>query len=123
MGVVHHANYATYYEQARTEFLRSFGTTYREIEATGIMMPVLEVSMQYFAPAVYDDLLTVRITLPELPGARMTFEHEVFNESGKLLNRGKVVLAFMDSSTRRACRAPKWFLDILRPYFEGEQVF
>ena len=117
MGVVHHANYATYYEQARTEFLRGFGTTYREMEAAGVMMPVLEVSMQYFAPAVYDDLLTVRIRLSELPKVRITFEHEVFNEAGQLLNKGKVVLAFMDSATRRACRAPLWFVDVLRPWF------
>ena len=118
MGVVHHSNYVVYYEQARTEFLRSFGTTYREMEAAGVMMPVVEVAMQFLAPALYDDLLTVRIRLSELPKVRITFEHEVFNEAGTLLNTGKVVLAFMNSTTRRACRAPQWFVDVLRPCFE-----
>ena len=117
MGVVHHSNYVTYYEQARTEFLRSFGTTYRQMEEQGVMMPVMEVSMKYFNPAHYDDLLTVKITLAELPTARMIFDHEIFNEAGELVNTGRVVLAFMNARTRRATRAPKSFVDLFSEHF------
>lgn len=118
MGIVHHSNYVTYYEEARTELLRTMGTTYRALEESGVMLPVLEVNMKYYTPARYDDLLTVRITLAELPAAKMIFEHEVFNEAGELINTGTVKLAYMNASTRRACRAPQWFLDIFTPYFE-----
>ena len=113
MGFVHHSNYVNYYEVARTEMLREFGTSYKELEDEGIMMPVMEVSMKYLRAAHYDDLLTVRITLTELPIVKMVFEHEVYNQNGELLNTGKVVLAFMNSKTRRACRAPKWFAELL----------
>lgn len=119
MGVVHHSNYVNFYETARTEMLREFGTTYRHLEETGVMLPVLEVTMRFFTPAVYDDLLTVRITLSELPAAKMIFDHEVYNEAGDLVNTGRVVLAFMNAEKRRACRSPKWFLDIFAPFFEG----
>ncbi len=118
MGIVHHSNYVVYYEQARTEMLRQFGTTYRDLEASGVMLPVLEVGMKYYTPARYDDLLTVRIIMRELPTVKMVFEHEVYNQAGELINTGRIVLAYMNAATRRACRAPKWFLDIFAPHFE-----
>ncbi len=118
MGVVHHSNYVNYYEVARTEMLRAHGTTYKELEETGVMLPVHEVAMNYFAPALYDDLLTVRLTMRELPGVKMTFEHEILSEQGTLVNTGRVTLVFMNAETRRACRAPQWFLDLFRKYFE-----
>jgi acyl-CoA thioester hydrolase len=117
MGVVHHSNYVNFYEAARTEMLRGMGMTYKEMEARGVMLPVREVRMQYFTPAVYDDLLTVKIVLDELPAAKMHFRHEVYNEAGELVNKGEVVLAYMNAATRRACRAPEWFLEIFREYF------
>ncbi len=117
MGIVHHSNYVNYYEVARTEMLREFGTTYRTMEERGVMLPVHAVEMQFYRPAYYDDLLTVRISLPKLPQVRLRFEHEIFNEAGELLNTGSVELAFVDSQTRRPCRAPRWFVDLLAPYF------
>lgn len=118
MGVVHHSNYVTYYEEARTEMLRELGATYRQLEDSGIMLPVAGVEMKFYTPALYDDLLTVRTTLMELPAAKMLFEYEVRNEKGELVNTGNVKLVFMDAARRRACRAPGWFLDIFRPFFE-----
>lgn len=117
MGVVHHSNYVNYYEVARTEVLREMGTTYRELEQSGVMLPVHEVSMNFFSPALYDDLLTVRITLREMPTVRMIFDHEILNESGELVNRGCVTLVFMNAATRRACRAPGWFAGLFAQYF------
>lgn len=62
MGIVHHSNYVRYYETARTEMLREFGTTYQEMEREGVMLPVLDVQSHYITPAYDDDLLTVRVT-------------------------------------------------------------
>ena len=117
MGVVHHSNYVNYYESVRTEMLREQGTTYKELEATGIMMPIHEVKMNFYAPAFYDDMLTVKLIMKQRPGATMRFEHEIFNEQGDLINTGYVVLAFMNAATRRACRPPKQLVDIFAPYF------
>ena len=116
MGVVHHSNYVNFYESARTEMLRECGTTYREMEEAGVMLPVMEVTQKFYAPARYDDLLTVKLKLAELPKVRLVFDHQVYNEAGQLVNTGRVVLAFMDRETRRACRAPGWFVDVLKQH-------
>lgn len=114
MGVVHHSNYVNYYEVARTELLRALGLSYREMEERGVILPVREVAMNYIAPAHYDDLLTVKITLRALPMVKVEFLHEVYNEQGQLLNTGRVVLACVDAATRRPCRAPEWFVEPLK---------
>jgi len=113
MGVVHHANFVKYYEVARTEMLRHFGTTYREMEERGVMLPVLEVVSKYISPAYDDDLLTVRVTLAELPKVRIRFDYEIFRENGELINTGHALLAFVSAESRRPCRVPEYFLDIL----------
>lgn len=117
MGIVHHSNYVRYYEVARTEMLREFGTTYLEMEAAGVMLPVLEVQSKYLSPAYDDDLLQVRVMLRELPRVKLRFEYEIRRENGELINTGQVTLAFMSAQTRRACRAPEWFVKLLEPYF------
>ena len=89
MGIVHHSNYICYYEAARSELLRSFGSSYADMEEKdGVMMPILEVHSKYLRPAHYDELITVRISLRELPKARITFEYEIYNEAGELLEYG-----------------------------------
>lgn len=117
MGFLYHARYVDYYDAARTEMFRSLGTSNLELESRGVMLPVMEVHVNYKTPAYYDDLLTVRCTLRELPGVKMRFEYEVYRENGERINTGHVVLAFMNSETKRACRPPQWFLDYLEPYF------
>ncbi|MDR2232882.1 MAG: acyl-CoA thioesterase [Tannerella sp.] len=118
MGVVHHSNYATYYESARTEMLRSLGTSYRDIEHSGILMPVHEINMKFYKPAFYDDLLTVKLIVRRMPSVRMIFEHEIFNERGELVNTGTVVLTLLDVLTRKVCRPPKELTDLFAKYFE-----
>lgn len=117
MGIVHHSNYIRFYEVARTEMLREFGTTYQEMEQVGVMLPVLDVQAHYISPAYDDDLLTIRVALAEMPKVKMRFDFEIYRENGDRINTGTVTLAFMNSVTRRACRAPKYFLDLLKPYF------
>src|SRR3954464_3813730 len=85
MRYVYYGNYALYYEVARVESLRQLGLTYRELEETGVMLPVIENKSKYLAVAKYDDLLTIVTTLREKPGVKIKFEYEIFNESGKLI--------------------------------------
>lgn len=114
MGVVHHSNYICYYEAARSEFMREVcGMSFAEVERRGIMMPILDVTSKYLHPAYYDELLTVRITIRELPMARITFHYEIFNESDELLNTGSTSLGFIHSDTRRPSRCPAWFVEML----------
>jgi acyl-CoA thioester hydrolase len=117
MGYVYYGYYAMYYEVARVEALRRLGLTYREIEAMGIIMPVLENHTKFLAPGKYDELLRIVTTIREKPTVRMTFEYEIFNEEGKLINRGETVLAFIDQKTNRPTRPPKAMMDALNPFF------
>lgn len=106
MAICHHSNYICYYEAARSELLRYLGMSFAEVEKRGIMMPILEVQSKYHRPAYYDELLTVRIMLRELPTARINFFYEIYNGKGELLNTGMTQLGFIHSDTRRPCRCP-----------------
>ncbi|MEO6844689.1 MAG: thioesterase family protein, partial [Ginsengibacter sp.] len=91
MGVVYHGHYAQFYEIGRTEALRSLGLTYKEIEASGVIMMVTEIHSKFLRPAIYDDLITVVTTVQELPlHHKIIFHSELFNEKDKLLNIGDV---------------------------------
>lgn len=116
MGIMHHSNYVVLYEQARTEWLRAMGLTYAEIERRGVMSPIIEVHSRYHYPAFYDEVLTVKVSIDEMPTARLIVASEVYNEAGKLINTGSVTLGFMNSATRRPCRVPEWFIEALEEY-------
>ncbi len=113
MGIVYYGNYAQYYEVGRVEAMRRLGASYREMELKGVVMPILSMNCKYIRPAQYDDLLTVRTIIEEMPTTRITFKYEIFNESGSLLNIGETVLVFVDKETFKPCKAPKWYTDIL----------
>ena len=106
MGVVWHGNYILYFEVARTEALRACGGSSRDLEAGGVMMPVVSADLRFLKPARYDDLLTIVVRVTEPPGARMTFAYEVLDEAGETLATGHTVLAFLNAQTRRPCRPP-----------------
>jgi acyl-CoA thioester hydrolase len=117
MGYVYYGNYAMYYEVARVESLRQLGLTYRELEETGVMMPVLENKSKFLAAAKYDDLLKIVTTLHEMPGVKIRFEYEIFNEAEKLIHQGETLLVFIDKKTGRPCRPPETMTKLLAPFF------
>jgi acyl-CoA thioester hydrolase len=81
MNVVYYGNYGQYFEVARAESIRNLGYTYKEMESEGIIMPVVEMQTKFLRPAHYDDLLTIKTILRELPvDHKINFEHEVFNQ-------------------------------------------
>ena len=122
MGIMHHSNYIVLYEQARTEWLREMGLTYAEIERRGVMSPIIEVNSRYHFPAFYDELLTVKVKMEQMPTARLVVDAEVYNPDGKLINTGSVTLGFMSAQTRRPCRVPEWFLAALEEYMAKQNA-
>jgi acyl-CoA thioester hydrolase len=104
MAYVYYGNYAMYYEVARVESLRTLGVTYKELEASGIMMPVLENHSKFLGPARYDELLRIVTTIREKPTVKIKFEYEIFNEQNKLINQGETLLVFIDIKTGRPVR-------------------
>ena len=118
MGVVYHSNYFPWFEAARAEAIRDLGLTYAEMEKAGVIMPIVEVQCRYLRPARYDELLTVRTILKELPvHHKIEFHHEVYNEQKELLASGKIILYFMESGTMKRTIMPATLSDKLKPYF------
>ncbi len=114
MGFVYYGNYAQYFEMGRTEWLRKLGITYKKMEEDGIMLPVMNLNINYLKPAKYDDLLTLKTILPKLPSAKIEFSYEVYNEEGELLTTAKTTLVFVNMKTNKPTRAPEYVLKKLR---------
>ena len=115
MGVVYHGNYLPWFEIGRTTLLKEFGVPYRQLEADGFFLPVLELQAKYHRPAVYDDTVTVITTLREKPGVRITLEYEIRRDD-TLLVTGKTIHAFIDRQGRPA-RPPTSFTEKMNTLF------
>nr|WP_314785460.1 thioesterase family protein [uncultured Capnocytophaga sp.] len=114
MGVVYYGNYPQYLELGRVEWLRSIGFTYKAMEEEGVMMPVVSLQIQYKKPALYDELITIRTKLKELPSTKIEFNYEILNEKGELLSTANTVLVFVDARTFRPVRCPEKVLKLIK---------
>ncbi len=103
---VHHANYLTYFEQARVEMLRAAGVSYKELEAAGVLLVVAEVNLRYFLPAEYDDLLRIHVTTTAAKGARVIHEYKVRRGEDPLCE-GRTVVACINRQGH-VQRLPEW---------------
>jgi len=117
MGYAYYGYYPLYYEVGRTEMMRTLGLTYKDMEDSGIILPVISLQTNYLAPAFYDDLLTIKTILKERPGVRIRFDYEIYNEKGEKLNYGETTLVFSDAKTRKPRRPPEYFLKRVEEYF------
>lgn len=118
MGYMYYGNYAQYYEVGRVEMLRSLGMDYAAMERDGVMLPVLELSCKFIKPALYDQEITVKTTVNELPGIRITFKYELYNENEELINLGSTTLVFIDMKKNKPCLPPAEFMNRLKEWFK-----
>lgn len=118
MGYMYYGNYAEFFEVGRVEMLRSLGLTYASMEASGIMMPVLELKCKYLKPARYDELISIKVIMHKMPGVKIHFTYELYNEADVLIHVGETLLAFVNMTTGRPCLPSQEFLDALKPFFE-----
>lgn len=121
MGFLYYGFYALYYEVGRAEAIRVLGYSYKELEAMGILMPVVELNAQYFRPAKYDDLIMVKTILKELPtGPKIQFHSELYNEQNQLLNKGLTTLVFYDQTEKSKVNMPEILASKLNPFFDSK---
>jgi len=106
MGFVYYANYLVYFEIGRTEYIRSSGMAYKELEDMGYMLPVLSASCKYLKPARYDDILTIRTAISEFKGIRLGFSYEILRDGVKLVE-GITDHAFVDIEGRPRKLSPE----------------
>jgi acyl-CoA thioester hydrolase len=113
MGYVHHGNYAAYFEMGRTELMREYGIVYKDLEDQGILLPLIELSVKYYVPALYDEELILTTKLLEPSGVKLIFEYFLHNKKGEMVAEGKTPLVFVDKKTRKPIRPPKELVEQL----------
>jgi acyl-CoA thioester hydrolase len=117
MGYVYYGQFASYFEVGRVEALRDLNVSYKTLEDNGIMMPVLSYSIKYYKPAFYDNELQIKTCIREMPGSRIKFHYQTFNEKMELLNEAETELVFILAKTRRPIRLPDVLANALQAYF------
>ncbi|HLS70802.1 MAG TPA: thioesterase family protein [Chitinophagaceae bacterium] len=120
MGYLYYGNYPLFYEEGRTEAIRSLGMSYKSLEASGIIMPVKKMEMSYIRPALYDDLLLIESSILEFQPETcdLIFHTQIFNEKNKLVNKGLVHLVFFDPNIKKTVPMPEVLNKLLTPYFK-----
>ena len=117
MGYLYYGNYAMLYEIGRTESLRSLGTSYKDLEDSGIMLPVYDLKSSFIKPALYDEELVIKTIIKTLPTVRIHFRYEIFKKGNDLINIGETTLVFVDTKTMKPCKPSAQILDALLPHF------
>ena len=116
MGCCYYGNYPAFLELGRVESLRSLGISYRDLEHHGILLPVLNLSIEYKRPLYYDDIFTVETSLISIEGSKVFFTYSLFNEQGDLTTLASTVLVFTNSGSFRPTRAPESLLLAIKAY-------
>lgn len=114
MKYVYYGNYAQYLEVARVELFRSIGIPYNDIEKLGIWLPVSEYTIKYLKPVLYDQLLEIHTYIRKIPGVRIAFEYEIFNESKQKVTEASTILYFWDSNTNKIVKCPDFLMNLIQ---------
>lgn len=113
MGYMYYGNYPRLYEIGRTDMIRSIWKSYREIEDSGLILPVRTMNVVYHKPALYDELLVIKTVIKDIPKVKFRMYSEIYNAKGDLINEAEVVLGFMSALTGKPARVPNEFVEIL----------
>ena len=119
MGIVHHSVYALYYEQARVDFIKLFGVTYKELEEKGLMLPLIRLECRYKKALYFSDEITVEAFVEEIKPSRIMFGYNICNSENELVNTGFTEHGFVSSTTFKPINAKKLFPDIYRSLSES----
>jgi acyl-CoA thioester hydrolase len=113
MKYVYYGNYAQYFEVARVELFRSIGISYDEIENQGIWLPVSDYKIKYIRPALYDQKLEIHTYVKKIPGVRIEFEYEIYNEEHIKITEASTTLFFLDSKTNKVIKCPDFLMGLI----------
>ena len=111
MGVIHHSVYPVWFEAARTEYIKMAGMTYTQLERSGVMMPLTELSCKYIMPVHYEDEVTIITETLKLSFSRVTFRYKVLL-NGSLMAEGSTTHAFVSTESFRPVSLKKVMPDL-----------
>ena len=114
MKYVYYGNYAEYFEVARVELFRTLGISYDEIEKRGIFLPVSEYKIKYLKPGLYDQLLEIHTYIKKIPGVKIEFDYEIYNEDKVKITEASTTLFFLDAETNKIVRCPDFLLNLIK---------
>ena len=120
MKYVYYGNYATYFELGRVELFRSIGVSYDEIEKQGIWLPVSDYKIKYLKPALYDQKLEIHTFMKKIPGVRIEFEYEIYNENGIKITEASTTLFFLNSETQKVIKCPDFLMKLIEENWKEE---
>jgi acyl-CoA thioester hydrolase len=120
MKYVYYGNYAAYFEIGRVELFRTIGISYDEIENQGIWLPVSDYKIKYLKPALYDQKLEIHTYIKKIPGVRIEFEYEIYNEEGIKITEASTTLFFLDSKTNKIIKCPDHLLQLIEENWKTE---
>jgi len=113
MKYVYYGNYAAYFELGRVELFRSIGISYDEIEKLGIWLPVSDYNIKYLKPALYDQKLEIHTYVKKIPGVRIEFEYEIYNEEKIKITEARTTLFFLDAATNKVIKCPDFLMKMI----------
>lgn len=111
MSYTHHSNYLKFYEIGRLSWFKNIGFSYKKLEETGVIMPVVDAKIKYRKPSFFEDELKIQTTLISKPNKFIEFEYVVYKDS-EVINQGYTKLVFLDGNTKKPIRCPKNLLDV-----------
>lgn len=120
MKYVYYGNYATYFELGRVELFRSIGISYDEIEKQGIWLPVSDYKIKYLKPALYDQKLEIHTFMKKIPGVRIEFEYEIYNEEGIKITEASTTLFFLNAVTNKVIKCPDFLMKLIEENWKEE---
>lgn len=114
MGIVHHSNYAQYFELARIEWLDNLGFSYKKMEEEGVGLPVYDMNISFKKPAHFDEILQIETSLVQKPTAKIIFRYIIRNAANEVLTEATTTLVFINQKTQRPMRCPQYILEKLQ---------
>ncbi|MFW5851801.1 MAG: acyl-CoA thioesterase [Bacteroidota bacterium] len=121
MGIVHHSNYARYFENARAELFRSVGVSYAEIEKNGYMFPVISLHIDYLKTIVYDEKVTIHTVLESIRGARLIFSFVLYNQNKEIVSKAQIQIACVYQEKWKPCSLPEFIVSALQNARDSEK--
>lgn len=112
MGIAYHANYLVWFEMGRTELMREHGLSYHDVEARGVLLPVIKAELNYRQSALYDDILIITTTMSRYGRVSVQLDYQLHRENdGTLLADGLTRHCFIRTTNHNLVRIPEFFLE------------